>query len=98
MKKSMFEYILKQCVKQKMLAGLNLKKELYSKVNKLENKFLKMMSYLMPKKIKACINEIKTVFKLRSRITNVKTNMQGVYATFECTACKNDEESPKQIC
>ena len=30
-------------------------------------------------------------------MTNVKTNMMGMYDTFECTACKNDEESQKHI-
>ena len=36
-------------------------------------------------------------FKLRSRMTNVKTNMMGMYDTFESTACENDEESQKHI-
>ena len=37
------------------------------------------------------------IFKLRCRVTEIKMNMQGMYDTFECEACKTESESQRHI-
>ena len=37
------------------------------------------------------------IFKLRCRVTHVKTNLKGKYENLECRACKVEEESQKHI-
>ena len=89
--------MLKQRVIEKTLQDLNGRKKSHSKVMSLEHKYLKMKKYFMPKNIQTSKEEIQCVFKLRCRVTNVKTNMQGLYDSFECTACGKNDESQKHI-
>ena len=35
------------------------------------------------------------MFKLRTRVTDVKCNYKGKYESFECEICKKDDESQK---
>ena len=97
MKKSSFVNLLKQSIVKKSLEELNKKKESHSKVMGLEHKFLKMKRYFLSSNVKASKEEIQMVFKLRSRVTDLKTNFKNMYESYECTACGNEEESQKHI-
>ena len=74
---------------------MNKIKESHSKV--LNDKYLKMKRYFLPSEIKASKEEIQMVFKLRSRVTNLKTNLKGMYDSFQCTACGIEEETQKHV-
>ena len=41
--------------------------------------------------------EVKTIFKIRSRMTSVKTNFRGKYDNFECDLCKEEDKNQKHI-
>ena len=56
-----------------------------------------MQRFLRSSKEKIKQEEAQTIFKLRSRVTDVKINLRGKYETLECTVCKDEEESQKHI-
>ena len=41
--------------------------------------------------------EVQTIFKMRSRVTEVKTNFRGKYESFECDLCNKEDESKKHM-
>ena len=53
------------------------------------------MQYFKPNKI-ATIEESQEIFKLRSKVTDVKGNFRGKYDSIECNFC-NEEESQIHI-
>ena len=42
-------------------------------------------------------DEIKLIFKLRCRVTDIKTNLKGAYDSFECKVCNIEEETQEHI-
>ena len=56
-----------------------------------------MQSYLKSSKLKIRSEEARTIFKLRSRMADVKTNYKGKYKSFECDLCKEGEESQEHL-
>ena len=56
-----------------------------------------MQRYLKPNNLKIKKDEAQTIFKMRSRVTEVKTNYKGNYETYECDLCKMEEESQEHI-
>ena len=97
MKKASFDNLVKQSIVDKSLKELNKTKESHSKVMDLNHEYLKMKRYFLQSDLKASKEEIQLVFKLRSRVTDLKTNLKGMYESFECTACGNEEESQKHV-
>ena len=65
----------------------------HSKVMEVKHNKLEMQPYLLPSENEMFQEEINTIFKLRCRVTKVKMNMKSLYETYECTACKNEDES-----
>ena len=49
-----------------------------------------MQKYLKPNKI-ATIEESQEIFKMRSKVTDVKGNFKGKYDSIECNFCNEDE-------
>ena len=41
--------------------------------------------------------EIQLIFKIRSRVINVKPNMKGIYDAHECKVCQKEDETQKHI-
>ena len=56
-----------------------------------------MQRYLKPNKLKISQEDAQTIFKLKSRVTDVKTNFRGRYDSFECDVCKKEEETQEHI-
>ena len=56
-----------------------------------------MQKYLQPNSTKISKEDAQLIFKLRCRVTHVKTNLKGKYENLECRACKVEEESQKHI-
>ena len=97
MKKSKLKTILNKAVKEKTFERLNKLKENHSKVSHLKHYKLEMQRYLKSSKEKMKQEEAQTIFKLRSRVTDVKINSRGKYETLECEVCKEEEESQNHI-
>ena len=59
----------------------------HSKVKDVKHETLDLKTYFLPNAIKATKEEIQIIFKLRCRMTDWKTNMKGIYNTYECPLC-----------
>ena len=58
---------------------------------------LKMQNYLKANKLKTSQELVQTVFKMRSRMEEVKINFRGKYENLECEVCNEVEESQEHI-
>ena len=58
---------------------------------------LQMRKYLQPSQHNQTKEESQLVFKLRSRMTDLKTNYKGIYDDYGCSACGKAEESQSHI-
>ena len=56
-----------------------------------------MQKYLKACNIRITQEEAQEIFRLRSRVSNVKTNFKANFDTYECEACFCEEESQKHI-
>ena len=97
MKKSKLKHILKNSTEEKALEELEKKKAKHSKVMNIKHKQIKMQKYLKSNGLKMNQEEVQTIFKLRSRMTNVKTNFRGKYDNFECELCNEEDENQKHM-
>ena len=96
-KKSKLKSILNKAIPEKALERLNEIKKKHSKVMDLEHKELKMQNYLKGNKSKITVELAQTIFKMRSRVTEVKLNYRGKYENLECEVCGKMEKSQKHI-
>ena len=94
-KKSKFRNMLDRKIKQNAFEDLIIKQESHSKVKGLKYKIFQMQKYLTPCEINITQEEAQEIFKLRTRVTDVKYNYKGKYESFECEICKKDDESQK---
>ena len=97
MKKERLKIMVNQSIKEKTFRDLIKKKESHSKVINIIHQRLEMQGYLKPNRIKLKIEEAQEIFKMRSRVTDVKTNFKSKYESFECYVCKIEEETQKHI-
>ena len=84
-------------IKEKVFEELNLLKENHSKVKHLKHYVFEMQKYFKPCNIKITKEEAQEIFKLRSRVSDVKLNYKGKYETYECQVCKKEDESQEHI-
>ena len=57
-----------------------------------------MQKYLKPCNIKITKEEAQEIFKLRSRMSDVKSNYKGKYESLKCEMCdENEDETQKHI-
>ena len=79
--------ILNGAVKNKAFEELEKLKSSHSKVQKLKYHKLEMQRYSKPNQLKISKDEAITIFKMRSRVTEVKINYQAKYENLECDLC-----------
>ena len=73
------------------LKYLHKKKLKHKEVRKLIHNKIQMSEYLEPNKHEIKIKEAQQLIKLRSKMTNVKTNYSGSYKNnLNCDLCKNE--------
>ena len=96
-KKSKLKSLLNKAVMDNAFEKLIKVKQSYSKVMKVKHFKLEMQKYLKPSIIKINQEEAQMIFKLRSRVTDVKINQRGKYEEYKCEVCKEEEESQKHI-
>ena len=98
MKKVELKNILDNRITEQAFQDLESIKGTHSKVMNLKHKKLEMQKYLKACNIKIKQEEAQEIFRLRSRVSNVKTNFKSNYDTLECEACYDeDEESQKHV-
>ena len=71
--------------------------EINSKVKILKHLVMKMQKYLLPNELKISQEECQTIFKLRSKVTEVKINQRNSYEAYECSACGLEDESQEHV-
>ena len=99
MKKSNFQTLVKTKINEYAFKSLEKEKLSHSKVNKVNHKMLQLRTYFVPNEMKASKEEIQTIFKLRCRMTNLKTNMKGINENVECPLCEGEgaEDSQEHV-
>ena len=97
MTKGVFMNKVKRKTEEKVLEKLEKMKEKHSKVNFLNHPILKMQKYLMPTSLNIRKEECQEIFKLRSKVTDVKMNMKNKYESNECEACGKNEETQEHV-
>ena len=70
---------------------------MHSKVKNIKYETLEMSDYLKPSIYQVCKEEAQLIFKIRCRVTNVKTNQRGKYDDLKCRICKEEEESQEHL-
>ena len=73
------------------------RKESHSKVRNIKHVRLEMQKYLKPNESKIKLEEAQEIFKMRSRVSNVKANFRGNHQSFECMVCKTKDETQQHI-
>ena len=91
MKKENFKVFVKKQVDNKSFTYLQNLKEGHSKVKHIKYQKLEMQKYM--KDSKFSINNIKLLFKLRTRMVQVKRNFKSAYLSLVCDLCKLEEDS-----
>ena len=97
MKKSKLKKLLHKAVEDEAFEKLQQQKGGHSKVKKLNHSKLKMQKYLKANKNDIKVEEAQIIFKMRSRMTDVKVNFRNKNETLECDVCKDEEETQKHV-
>ena len=97
MNKTKWKNIVKLHIREKSLQYLQEIKQKHSKVKELKHVKLEMQKYLLPNKYESSKEDIQSIFKIRSRVLDLKMNLKGIYDTYECEVCLKEEESQKHI-
>ena len=69
---------------------------LHFKVRKVQHNQFEMQKYLRPCKIQIRKEEAQEIFKLRSRVSDVRINYKGKYKKLQCKICYNEEEESQK--
>ena len=77
MKKSTFNALLSKTINNMAFEELEKIKLSHSKVENMNHKMLRMRKYFMPSENNATKEEMQTIFKLRCRVTELKTNLKA---------------------
>ena len=56
-----------------------------------------MQPYFLPSDGQISVEEIQIIFQMRSNVTKLKMNLKGLYDTYECRVCLNEDESQEHI-
>ena len=95
-KKKTFSKIVKKKLKIKVFKDLMEKKEKsLSKLDNLEYKEFKVQNYLRSTELN--VNQIKSLFRYRTRMTNVATNFSHSYADLSCPLCRSSSDTQEHL-
>ena len=90
MKKKKFKSYIKEKIEKVAYNYLNDLKEKHSKVKHIQYRKLEIQKYMHYSKF--TLNDIKLLFKLRTRMTQVKRNFKSAYSSLTCNLCQKEEE------
>ena len=88
MKKKKFKKFLKCKIKETAMKYLNKIKNSHSKVENINYENLQVQPYLVDTKFTT--NEKQLLFRLRTRMTNVKLNFRSSYQDLSCNLCASN--------
>ena len=97
MTKSRLKITLEKNIKELAFKELKLKKESHSKVRNLKHKSYEMQNYLKSNEEKITKDEAKEIFKLGSKVTDVKGNFKGKYENIECQLCEEESRTHNDL-
>ena len=97
MKKSELKQILNKAVNIKALNNLQKLKKSHSKVMNVKHFKIGMQEYLKAGKSRIKQEVARRIFKLRSRVTDVKINFRGKFESLECDLCKEVDENQEHL-
>ena len=97
MGKHEFKKIVKQKIENKAKLKLEEKKASHSKVMHLKHESFGIQKYLKPTKMQISIEERQLIFKLRSKVTNVKMNFRGMHEELTCDVCQEENETQEHV-
>ena len=95
MKKENFKTYVKKKVDTKVFKYLENLKEGHSKVKDIKYKKLEMQQYM--KDPNFSINNIKLLFKLRTRMVQVKRNFKSAFQSLVCDLCEIEEDDQHHL-
>ena len=73
--------MIRKSIRENTFEKLNMKQSSHSKVNKWKHTMFKMQNYLMPNRAMMTQDDCQLIFKLRCRVTKIKTNLNGLFDT-----------------
>ena len=88
MKKDKFKKVLKQKISDASSKYLNLIRQTHSEVKDILYRKFEMQPYM--KDTEFSIKERQLLFKLRTRMTSVKSNFSSMYTCLNCDLCEKD--------
>ena len=62
-------------------------------MNNINHEGLEIQNYLKPINVKIKIEEAQEIFRMRSRVSDVKMNYKEKYENFDCDICKEENET-----
>ena len=96
MKTSTLKTLLNKLIKELAFNELTQKKENHSKVRNIMHTAFEMQNYLKSNTIKTTQEERQEIFRLRCKVTDVKSNFKGKYDNLECNICEKEEEQTQK--
>ena len=96
-KKLTFKNMIEKAITETAFQELQKQKVNHSKVKDIKHQIFQMQKYLKACNVKITKEEAQEIFKLRSRVTDVKCNFKGKFDNLECDGCKMEDESQQHI-
>ena len=98
MSKAKWKSMVRNSIVQKTFKRLEEMKETHSKVKNLKYVKLEMQDYLMPNPTENMNKElVQNIFKIRSKVMNVKMNRKNQFETHECEVCFEVNETQEHL-
>ena len=97
MNKQKWKSITKQYIKEYTFTKLKEKQQKHSKVKDINYSRFEMQDYLAPSNENINKEESLLIFKLRSKMVNLKANYKNLYKTYECSNCNSENETQEHI-
>ena len=95
MKKKEFKLYIKKKTRQLALIDLEIIKNTHSKVKDIKYRKLETQSYIKNGGFNT--EEIQFLYRLRTRMMDVKQNFKNMYDNNLCRLCQNDEETQQHL-
>ena len=98
MKKAAWKNIVRNSIRQKTFKSLETMKQSHSKVKQLRYISLQMQDYLIPNDTKNLNkDDVQNIFKIRSKVMEVKMNRKNLFETHECKVCLIENETQEHL-
>ena len=97
MKQEKWKNTIKQCIKEKTFLKLKEMKHAHSKVSNVSHSKFEMQDYFLPNNQKITKDEAQYIFKMRTKMINLKANYKGINVSIQCSSCNNGDETQEHV-